>query len=401
MLIENVERWKRPIVFFWIVGSAVVALLFLRDAMLWENGTIANQIVWGRDFVNVWTGGKLLNADHGSLLFDLPAYQEFQMSIFGPLDPHNYSYPPVSYPIAQFLALFPYPLALTIWFAATGALFYHAAKPWWPSGAGPAWLVLLTPAALLNIWAGHYGFLVGALFLMGWQRTDDRPIQAGLFFGLMLIKPHMAILVPFVLLARKKWPVIASSAATVAVLVIATTLAYGWAAWEGYLFRTGAVQASMIDAGKAFFGFMSTSFATAALRLTDSWSVAIIGQILLASIAIGVLILAVRRNVPTPQLGLLTATATFLVLPYAFAYDLTAVAVAAVVTIASTRSDEKQHRWAVYGLIAPSVGILTAVLGVPILPALLGLLFLAQVRVAISGGHGSGPRFESCKVALI
>jgi len=382
MAIEGGERWRRPIVFFWIIGSAFVALLFLRDIMVWEDGTIAGQVVWGRDFVNVWTGGKLLNVGDGRLLFDLPAYQKFQMSMFGPLNPHNYSYPPISYPIAQVLALFPYPLALAIWFAATGAFFYHAAKPWWPSRIYPAWLVLLTPAALLNIWAGHYGFLISGLFLMGWQRADDRPIQAGVFFGLMLIKPHLAILVPVVLLARKKWPVIASSAATIAVLMIATTLAYGWAAWEGYLFRTSAVQAGMIDAGKAFFGLMSTSFVTAALRLTDSWTVAIIGQILLASIAIGVVILAARRDTPTPQLGLLTATATFLVLPYAFAYDLTAVALAAVVAIAGIRSDERSSRWALYGLIAPSAGILTAALGIPILPALLGLLFLAQARLA-------------------
>ena len=62
------------------------------------------------------------------------------------------------------------------------------------------WLAVLTPAALMNIWAGHYGFLVGALFLLGWERLDRRPWQAGLFFGLMLIKPHLAILIPLVLL---------------------------------------------------------------------------------------------------------------------------------------------------------------------------------------------------------
>ena len=397
---RDVERWNRPVTWFWAVGSGLVALLFLWDLVNLEGGRVGNQVVWGRDFINVWTGGKLLNAGQGNLLFDLPAYQEFQRSIFGPLNSHNYSYPPVSYPIAQLLALFTYPVALTIWFAATGALFYHAVKPWWPSRAGPAWLALLTPAALLNIWAGHYGFLVGALFLMGWQRTDDRPIQAGLFFGLMLIKPHMAILVPLVLLLRKKWTVIGSAAATVVSLVTATTLAYGWAAWDGYLFQTSAVQAGMIDAGKAFFGFMSTSFVTAALRLTDSWSLAITGQALLAAFAIGTLTLAARRGVPTTQLGLMTATATFLVLPYAFAYDLTAVAVAAVATISITRRDESQHRWAVYGLVAPSVGILSAICGVPLLSVILAVLFVAQARVAL-GKPISSPVNHAGAAALV
>ena len=380
---DNVEPIGRPILWVWAVGSALVALLFLRDFLVWENGTISNQTVWGRDFINVWTGGKLINAGHGALLFDLPAYQDYQASLFGDIDPHNYSYPPVSYPLAQLLALFSYPLALTIWFAATGALFYHAAKPWWPRRAGPAWLALLTPAALLNIWAGHYGFLVGALFLMGWQRVDDRPLRAGLFFGLMLIKPHIAILVPLVLLMGRKWAVIASAGVTVAVLIGATTFAYGWQAWEGYLFQTSAVQAGMIDAGASFFGFLSTSFVTAALRLSGSWSLAVVGQLFLAAAAIAVLALAVRRGVATAQLGLMTATATFLVLPYAFAYDLTAVAIAAVVTLAGAHGDQRPHRWALYGLVAPSVGIVTAMGGVPLMSAILAMLFFAQAEVAL------------------
>ena len=384
---------SRVLLWSWIFAAFVVLLLFVRDVSVFENGRIADQVVWGRDFINVWTGGKLLNAGQGSQLFDLPAYQQFQQAIFGPLNPHNYSYPPVSYPIAQFLALFPYPLALALWMSATGALFIYAARPWWPVGGAAAWMAVLTPAALLNIWAGHYGFLAGALFLIGWQRLDHRPVQAGIFFGLMLIKPHLAVLIPLVLVFRGHWTAIVSAALTVSALVVVSALIYGWESWAGFLFQTSVVQAGMIDAGSAFYGLMSTSFMTAALRVTGSWLVAAIGQLLLAAFAVGGLALAVRRGCSTRQLALLTATATFLLLPYAFAYDLTVVAIAALTVAMSAEVDVSSRRWAAFAFAAPTLGMVTAIIGIPVMPVLLGLLFAAQLRLACGGlkpGLGAG-----------
>lgn len=376
---------NRPFVWLWIAGSFLVLLLFLRDISVFADGRIADQTVWGRDFVNVWTGGTLLNAGKSGLLFDLPAYQQFQQSIFGPLNPHNYSYPPVSYPIAQFLALFPYPVALAIWTAATGALFLYAARPWWPAGGANIWLAVLTPAALLNIWAGHYGFLAGALFLLGWQRIDARPVQAGMFFGLMLIKPHLAVLIPFALMLRGQWTAIVSAALTSAALIVISALIYGWDGWTGFVLRTSAVQAGMIDAGAAFYGLMSTSFMTAALRVTGSWVVAAIGQLLLAGLAVGGLVAAVRRGCTTRQLALLTATATFLLLPYAFAYDLTVVAIAALTVAMSGEADVRSQRWAAVAVAAPTFGMVAAMVGVPVMPLMLALLYAAQLRIACGG----------------
>ncbi|MEO7634637.1 MAG: glycosyltransferase family 87 protein [Sphingomicrobium sp.] len=382
----------RTLSYLWAVGGGLVLLLFVRDTAVFADGRIADQVVWGRDFINVWTGGKLLNAGHGAMLFDLPAYQHFQQSIFGPLNPHNYSYPPVTYPLAQLLALLPYPVALALWMIATGTLFVYAARPWWPAGAGGAWLAVLTPAALLNIWAGHYGFLVGALFLLGWQNVDRRPVQAGIFFGLMLIKPHLAVLVPLALVMRAKWLTIASAALTAALLFIVSGLIYGWGAWAGFIFKTSAVQAGMIDAGTAFYGLMSTSLMTAALRLSGNWPLAIVGQCLVATAAIGGLALAARRGASTRELALITATATFLLLPYAFAYDLTVVAVAALTVATDPNTGRRARLWAALAFAAPTVGMLTAIVGIPLLPVLLTMLFVAQLQTCSAIGPGWRPR---------
>ena len=366
----------------WIIGCGLVLLLFLRDLSVFADGRIGHEAVWGRDFANLWTGGQLLNAGRVDILTNIRPYQHFQTSLFGPLAPHNYSYPPVSYPIAQLFALLPYPAALAAWIVATGALFMRACQPWWPKDAGPQWLAVLTPAALLNIWAGHYGFLLGAIFLFGWHNLDRRPVLAGVFFGLMLIKPHLALLVPLALLLRREWTATLVAAATAIALVAITGAVYGWGCWRYFLFHTSVVQAGMIDAGRSFFGLLSTSFATAALRATDSWLLAVVGQLLFALGGVILVVLAVRRRCPTDKLGLLVASATFMALPYAFAYDLTVVTMGAVVVMAAGDSAKQDRRWATFGFMAPSLGILFAFAGIPLMPILIALLAIAQFRAA-------------------
>ena len=366
----------------WIIGCGLVLLLFLRDLSVFADGRIGHEAVWGRDFANLWTGGQLLNAGRVDILTNIRPYQHFQTSLFGPLAPHNYSYPPVSYPIAQLFALLPYPAALAAWIVATGALFMRACQPWWPKDAGPQWLAVLTPAALLNIWAGHYGFLLGAIFLFGWHNLDRRPVLAR---RLLRADADQAAPCP----ARPARPAAAARMdrdagrgrhRNRARCHYRRHLRLG--RWRYFLFHTSVVQAGMIDAGRSFFGLLSTSFATAALRTTDSWLLAVVGQLLFALGGVILVVLAVRRRCPTDKLGLLVASATFMALPYAFAYDLTVVTMGAVVVMAAGDFAKQDRRWATFGFMAPSLGILFAFAGIPLMPILIALLAIAQFRAA-------------------
>lgn len=367
----------------WVVGGVFALILLGIDAFMSRDGIIANSVVWGRDFINVWTGGQLVRAGRLDIVYDLDAYVAFQKGIFGGINAHNYSYPPISFPLAALFSFLPYHAALAAWLGGTGALFVWAARPWWPARAGPAWLAILTPAALINIWAGHYGFLVGALLLLGWRHLDARPLVAGVFFGLLLIKPHLAILVPLVLLLRREWTALASGAATVALLVAASTLAYGWGAWHDYLFGVSAVQANMIDSGSIIFGRISTSVATAFLWLGMPWALAMAFQAGAGAFGLALVIAAARRGVPTRPLALLAATATFLVLPYAFNYDLPVVMIGAVALIARGDLGESDRRLAVFGFMAPQVGMVLALYNLPVMWLMLAGLAYAQYRVAV------------------
>lgn len=362
----------------WTVGGAFILLFALRDYCDSSGGVISHSAYWGRDFINVWGGGQLIRAGAISTLTDLHAYAAFQRHLFGDIGPHNYSYPPVSYPLAALLSMLPYPLALASWTIGTGALFWRAARPWWPAAAGPAWLAVLTPAALVNVWAGHYGFLIGALFLFGWRNVDANPWRAGLFFGLMLVKPHLAVLVPIALVARGSWRAVAGAGLTAIALVAVTSWWFGIQPWIDFLFRTGSLQASLIDAGAQFFHIMSTSVTTAVLELTGSWALAIVLQAGVSAAAIAMVWVAAIRRVPTRDLALLTATATFLVLPYAFNYDLTVVMLGALVAMTRDEATAGQRRLAIYGFLAPQFGMVAAGMQVPLMPVMLAGLAVAQ-----------------------
>nr|WP_294169318.1 glycosyltransferase family 87 protein [uncultured Sphingomonas sp.] len=362
---------------WWVLGALVPLTLFFGDWRLFDRGHVAGGGYWGRDFVNLWTAGQLIRAGELRIIYDIPAYQAFQAGLFGPLDPHNYSYPPVTFPVAALFSFLPYPLALAAWVGGTGVFFAHACRRWWPADLGPHWLAVLTPAALLNTWAGHYGFLLGGLFLLGWQRLDRHPVQAGVLFGCMLMKPHLAAMIAVALLARREWKAVAAGIATVAVLVAATSLAFGWQYWPLFLFDVGSVQSAMIDADGRFFGLMSTSLATGVLRLVPGPSVATAAQGFAGLAAVLLVLMAARRPHRTRDLALLAATCTFVALPYAFNYDLTAVMVAAVVLMVEAR-----HRWqrlaAGMAFIAPGLGMAAAYASVPLLPLSLIALAAAQ-----------------------
>lgn len=367
----------------WLVGGALSLQLFYTDFTHSNGGALEGKAFWGRDFVNLWAGGRFLDEHAASALYRVEEYRAFLATLFGPLKPHNYSYPPVTFPIAQLFALVPYWLALALWLAGTGALFVWAARCWWPRPWGPPALALLTPAALMNIWAGHYGFLLGALFLLGWARLDRRPVEAGVFFGLMLIKPHLALLVPVALAIRGRWTAIGSAAVTVVVLIVASIALYGIGPWREFLFGTSAVQAGLIDAGGSFYGFMSTSTATAMFRLSDSWLLATVAQAAMVALGLIGVIVAATRHVPTERLAMLVATGTFLVLPYAFNYDLTVVCIAALRLWADADATRGERLLAIGGFVAPQIGLLLAPLALPATPLMLAGLFIAQLRVSL------------------
>ena len=359
----------------------LVSLLFVQDIVAtrftpWPS--IHGQAIWGRDFANVYTSGRLLLEGRLDLLYDLDAYSAYQDALFdGALRKHNYSYPPPTLLYTWAFALLPYPLALFSWLALTGTAFAAAARPYLRDAGLPVWLALIAPATLLNVWAGHYGLLIGALWLGAFHLLPRRPVVAGILIGLMLVKPHLAILAPLILARRGEWKAFAAAGGTVAALVAVSALAFGPDLWRTYLTVTVGVQAAMVDdVGTYFLTMMPTIVPTVSafgFPGPVAWGV----QIAAAAVAIAALLL--RMPDDSRAAGLAGGVATFLVLPYAFNYDMTVPGFAALLMLARLRRDPGA---------GPSFVLLLAFL-LPLIAQTFGMLHLARAGADPGGVAGA------------
>lgn len=327
----------------WAVTLGIALFLYGRDLLQtrWSDDfSIGGVALWGRDFVNVYTSGALTLQHRLDILYDVQAYRAFQLDLFHQsLHDHNYSYPPVTLLYTWLFALVPYPVALIAWLAGTGALFARAARPYLAKAGLPAWLALLAPASIVNLWAGHYGFLVGALWLFAWHHLPKRPVLAGVLIGLMVVKPHLAVLAPLVLLRRGEWRAMFAAAATVAVLAGVSALLFGTELWVTYLTRTATAQAGMVDDVQTFFATMMPTVTTALAIVHVPTFAALAAQGAVALAAIFVLLKYLPKD--SERAGLAAATATFLVLPYAFAYDMTVAGLGGLILLKESLADRR------------------------------------------------------------
>jgi hypothetical protein len=191
------------------------------------------------DFFAIWSYARFLGEHRAVELYDLSALHAAQVGWGMPAGDVN----PFPYPPTFILALWPlqsleYWTALWIWlavgFGLYGAALLTAAGPY-PTSVLAVLLVMLAPTTTLTLVAGQSGFLAAALLVGGARLVGTRPIGAGVLFGLLTYKPQLGMLVPVALLAAGQWRCIASAAATTALLVAATAVAFGGPIWPAWL----------------------------------------------------------------------------------------------------------------------------------------------------------------------
>lgn len=363
----------------WICAiSLSIAFIFRDVSTAWSVGkmAVAGGTVLGRDFANLFTGGRIVLDGHLESIYDVKSYHNIQFRLFdGLVENHNYSYSPISFFYIWAFALTPYVFSYFLWVGTTCGLYYLAAQNYLRAFQVPEWVALILPAVAINIWAGHYGLLIGALWLGAWSLMDKRPRAAGVLVGLMIIKPHMALLMPLALARRRSWDTFFYAGLTVGALTIASGLCFGWAPWREYVGSTLGYQAAMIDDVGEFFLLMMPTVAPALFRMglspTFVWTV----QILAGLAASAALWFRMPRD--PLRAGLATACATFLALPYAFNYDMTVVSLAALVALHRAwwaRSNILLLTGVALAFTLPATTTIINSLGIPAAPMLTAIL---------------------------
>ena len=365
----------------------------------------------GTDFSDVYAAGTYVLDGNPEAPFDLARQHAREQQIFGEATPfYGWHYPPFFLFVAAVLALMPYGIALAVWQTVTLCLYLLTIRailgmPTRPASTidrtlqgeadtaiGPLWLLLALafPAVLVNIGHGQNGFLTAALLGAALVQLDRRPLLAGILFGLLAYKPQYGLLIPVVLATSGRWRSFAAAAATVAVLALATTFAFGPHVWQAFFDSTRFTRVVALEQGDTGWYKIQSLFAWARMWGANV-PVAYALQCALVVALGAALIWLWRSAAPYPLKAAALCLAAILATPYTFDYDMMVLAPAMAFVVIDGLSRgfgpwEKTALGALWlvPLVARTVAHVTLIpLGVPMMLAMFVLLLRrSTIRVA-------------------
>ncbi|MEO0033362.1 MAG: hypothetical protein RIS94_3120 [Pseudomonadota bacterium] len=270
----------------------------------------------GSDFLAFWGASKLVLSGHPALTYDLPAQQAVQ-SLSGTGQLVAYVNPPPYLLLVWPLGALPYAAAWIVWGVAGWAVWFVVARRVSPPHA---LAILASPVAYLVASHAQNGFVTGALLIGGVLALPRRPALAGLLLGALVIKPHLALLVPLWLAAGKQWRAIAFAALSAIALCALSALVFGWQTWAAYPESFKVSQTLMAQTSGPFYLRMCTPYAALHVLAGPAVALAVQGAITLATLAL--VGLSWRKSHDAQATGAVMLAATALGSPYLFAYDL-------------------------------------------------------------------------------
>ncbi|MEO5756087.1 MAG: glycosyltransferase family 87 protein [Mesorhizobium sp.] len=336
------------------------------------------------DFSNLWAGARMTLEGHVAFLFDVETYRATLRRMFLPdLPDQEWSYPPSILIFGAPLALLPIFSAYLVWTFGTVFSLWLAVRPL-KLGRLAEVAIMLCPAMLINAAFGQNGALTTALLIGGLVAAPKRPLLAGLLFGLLTVKPHLGILVPFCLLASGNWRAILAAALSSAVLFVLTGTLFGFDVWRLFWTETRPLMTAILEAPypQSYQSNAATMFFLArasGLGLTTAYAMQAVATI--AAIAAAIWLWLPWRQAEHRERVVLTAVLATLATPYGYSYDTIGLAVA-VAYLFSTNAKAPRLFLALIWLYPSIAHIVTnAGFGVGVLvPLSLSAWMLADIR---------------------
>lgn len=248
------HRWSllRP-----STGARLALLLHLAQAAFYlqaASSLLRRGYARRADFTSFYTGWSLVADGLGPHLYDFALQQSHQMAIAGEaiaeggllpfLNPPHLVLPLVP------LAWLPRPTAFALWTLLQLALTAVAIRNLWRLAAVTtpferalvATSLVASPPFFHSVFLGSFslGVLVCLAAMVDGLRAG-RDVRAGGWLAVATIKPQMLVLVPFLLVGRRRWRVLGAAATVTVALVLLSAPVLGWRIWPSYLAALGHV----------------------------------------------------------------------------------------------------------------------------------------------------------------
>ena len=263
----------------WVIGALIpVAVMMRRD-------------LGEYDFAAFWVAGNQALSGETAGIYSTVATQVYSLRL-GLDQPTVFPYPPHALFLFIPFAPIPYILSYLVWNLVSAAFFYWAARPYLPAGF-PRVLAILSPAAITCLDFGQTGLIFGGLWLLAFRGQWAA-------VAVMTFKPHLGILS---ILSLRNRSALVKTAILASAVIGASALLFGIALWLGFIEHSLGHGARLSSTKRWLFGGVGPAMAYGLW----GW---------LPFAAGGGLMLARNVNVFT------AATASFLVSPYAFHYDM-------------------------------------------------------------------------------
>ncbi|MEJ0010928.1 MAG: glycosyltransferase family 87 protein [Alphaproteobacteria bacterium] len=322
----------------------------------WQGGWLYEgvgtcDLVVGRDFFQFWQMGRAAWQPDPGRFYDFGHYLS---ALHGQLGAgyceQQWSYPPSLLLFAAPFGTLPYLPALLLWSLAGPLVLMHFARR--DDGLDAA-LVLLSPAAFFCLISGQNSFFTLALIYGGFTLRRQKPALAGVLFGLLSLKPQLALLLPVLLIAERNWRALGIAALTALALVVAVWAAFGWDAWADYLTLGLPEQHDILARPpRNIMACMVTLFMDLRAAGTGYGAAMALQGLLALAMAVATYRFFRARRDETWSF-LFFAAASLLATPYAMGYDLLGLTLAIALVLARHRLNPTQQSLLVAGFFLP------------------------------------------------
>jgi hypothetical protein len=250
-------------------------------------------------------------------------------------------YPPPFFLLSAPFSSLPALPGYLAWLTA-GLLALTLAARYLQLGWGKSAFGLISPPALYCLTMGQSGLFVSAALLLALGLAGSQPILAGIAAGCLIIKPQFGLLLPVCFLAARNWRSFWAAGITVALLCLLATICFGPGAWPIFLERNipGASVLLTAPAGQWQYTMVTVFMLCRSLGAPLALAGAVQAAITLAALFGTWRLWAPGAAASTAERLAASLFLTILATPYAYIYDLPALAFALIIL-----AQEQRQAW--------------------------------------------------------
>lgn len=295
-------------------------LVFGFGLVWYSNFVVPNGYVISSDHVAFWEASKFALEGRAVDAYDPATFMAAARKIDAGKKNFGWFYPPTFLLAILPLGLLSY-FQSFLAFMVTTLAFYFSSIRKIIRGSDAMLFLLAFPGLWLNLRMAQNGFLTAGLAGFALITLESHPIVSGILIGLLSMKPHLALLFPLALIANRSWKAFISAAISATVFMLVSVLVLGidmFPAWIGSLNQTRTMY---LENPQIPIGMVSTfsMFRILGAPLGASY----LGQLISAAYAAAAVWKVWRSSAPDTIKFSVLVTATLLVSPYLYFYDLT------------------------------------------------------------------------------